>query len=42
MAANIQDVVMLVGDSLTQLGWEQGGLAQLLSGTHITNILYEP
>ncbi|KAG2147129.1 SGNH hydrolase-type esterase domain-containing protein [Suillus cothurnatus] len=31
MAANIQDVVMLVGDSLTQLGWEQGGLAQLLS-----------
>jgi hypothetical protein len=41
MAANVQDVVMLVGDSLTQFGWEQGGFAQLLAGTHTTKILYE-
>ncbi|KAG2157409.1 SGNH hydrolase-type esterase domain-containing protein [Suillus clintonianus] len=34
MAANVQDVIMLVGDSLTQLGWEQGGFAQLLAESY--------
>jgi hypothetical protein len=32
MAANVQDVIMLVGDSLTEGGWAQGGFAQLLAG----------
>lgn len=41
MAANIQDVIMLVGDSLTQQGWGKGGFAQLLAGMHLTNIWYE-
>jgi hypothetical protein len=38
MTANAQDVIMLVGDSLTQHGWKQGGFAQLLAGAQITNI----
>ncbi|KAI0070356.1 SGNH hydrolase [Panus rudis PR-1116 ss-1] len=31
MAANVQDVIMLVGDSLTQGGWEPHGFAQKLA-----------
>jgi len=31
MAANVQDVIMLLGDSLTQGGWEPNGFAQRLS-----------
>jgi hypothetical protein len=41
MAANVQDLVMLVGDSLTQRGWGKGGFAHLLAGVHIKNIFYE-
>jgi len=37
MAANVQDVIMLVGDSITQDGWSQGGIAQLLAGAQITD-----
>jgi len=33
MAANVQDVIMLVGDSLTEGGWAQGGFSQLLAGS---------
>ncbi|KAG0705027.1 SGNH hydrolase-type esterase domain-containing protein [Suillus ampliporus] len=38
MAANVQDIVMLVGDSLTQCGWEQGGFAQLLSERYVRKL----
>ncbi|KAG2061679.1 SGNH hydrolase [Suillus hirtellus] len=38
MAANIQDVVMLVGDSLTQLGWDKGGFAQLLAEMYVRKL----
>jgi len=31
MAANVEDVIMLVGDSLTQGGWESHGFAQRLA-----------
>ncbi|GBE82606.1 SGNH hydrolase [Sparassis crispa] len=31
MAAYVQDVIMLLGDSLTQGGWEAGGFAQRLA-----------
>jgi len=38
MAANVQDVIMLVGDSLTQGGWEQGGFAQLLAERYVRKL----
>ncbi|KAG2157410.1 SGNH hydrolase-type esterase domain-containing protein [Suillus clintonianus] len=38
MAANIQDVIMLVGDSLTGRGWERGGFAQLLAERYIRKL----
>ncbi|KAI0948531.1 hypothetical protein AcV7_009246 [Taiwanofungus camphoratus] len=31
MAANVEDVIMLLGDSLTQGGWEPHGIAQRLA-----------
>lgn len=31
MAANVQDVIMLFGDSITQGGWDDGGFGQKLS-----------
>lgn len=31
MAANVQDVIMLFGDSLTQGGWEPNGFGQRLA-----------
>lgn len=31
MAANVQDVIMLLGDSITQGGWEPDGFAQQLA-----------
>ena len=31
MAAAVQDVIMLLGDSITQGGWEPGGFAQRLA-----------
>ncbi|EPS96029.1 hypothetical protein FOMPIDRAFT_1025526 [Fomitopsis schrenkii] len=31
MAANVQDVIMLIGDSITQGGWESHGFAQQLA-----------
>lgn len=31
MAANVQDAIMLVGDSLTQGGWEPNAFAQRLA-----------
>ncbi|OJA11941.1 hypothetical protein AZE42_06385 [Rhizopogon vesiculosus] len=38
MAANVQDVIMLVGDSLTQFGWAQGGFAQLLADRYVRKL----
>jgi hypothetical protein len=34
MAANIQDVIMLFGDSITQGGWEEGAFGHKLSRTN--------
>jgi hypothetical protein len=31
MAAAVQDVIMLLGDSITQGGWESGAFAQRLA-----------
>ena len=31
MAANVQDAIMLLGDSITQGGWVPGGFGQQLS-----------
>jgi len=41
MAATTQDVIMLVGDSITEGGWAQGGFAQLLAGAQITSTWVE-
>ncbi|OAX39179.1 hypothetical protein K503DRAFT_799840 [Rhizopogon vinicolor AM-OR11-026] len=38
MAANVQDVIMLIGDSITQNGWEQGGFAQLLAERYVRKL----
>ncbi|KAG2349588.1 SGNH hydrolase [Suillus weaverae] len=38
MAANAQDVIMLVGDSLTQRGWEPGGFALLLAERYVRKL----
>ena len=32
MAANILDSIVLFGDSLTEVGWMEGGFAHLLAG----------
>lgn len=34
MAANVYDSIMLFGDSITQMSWVEGGLAQRLSGMY--------
>ena len=34
MASNVQDAIMLLGDSLTQGGWEPDGFAQRLACGH--------
>ncbi|KAF8843612.1 SGNH hydrolase [Paxillus ammoniavirescens] len=38
MAANIQDVIMLFGDSLTQGGWEPLGFAQRLASAYVRKL----
>jgi len=38
MAANIQDVIMLFGDSLTQGGWEPSGFAQQLASAYVRKL----
>ncbi|TFK50102.1 SGNH hydrolase [Heliocybe sulcata] len=35
MNANVQDVVVLLGDSITEFGWEPHGLAQRLAQTYV-------
>jgi hypothetical protein len=42
MAANIQDVIMLFGDSITQGGWEPdlNGFGQRLSREYLILIAY--
>lgn len=32
-AASVQDAIMLFGDSITQLGWQDGGFGQQLTRT---------
>ncbi|OAX35565.1 SGNH hydrolase [Rhizopogon vinicolor AM-OR11-026] len=38
MATNVQDVIILLGDSITKGGWAQGGFAQLLAERYIRKL----
>lgn len=39
MAANVQDAIILFGDSLTQQSWSPGGLAQHLAGKKASRLI---
>jgi len=38
MAGNVQDVIMCLGDSLTQKGWSEGGLIQRLAEAYVRKL----
>ncbi|OJA11935.1 hypothetical protein AZE42_06382, partial [Rhizopogon vesiculosus] len=38
MAANVQDVIILLGDSITKGGWAQGGFAPLLAERYVRKL----
>ena len=35
MTAPVQDAILLLGDSLTEFGWGEGGLATRLAGEYL-------